>query len=81
MRPLNLENGKGNFFLKPNGVFLVSERGARVVASAQYPVKGEKVRFAVYGPRRSMLRRFGAAVAGDALAAVEERALWARFGM
>ena len=42
---------------------------------------GEKTRFAVYGPRRSMLRRFGAAVAGDALAAVEERALWARFGL
>ena len=42
---------------------------------------GEKVRFAVYGPRRSMLRRFGAAVVGDALAAVEERALWARFGL
>ena len=41
----------------------------------------EKVRFAVYGPRRSMLRRFGAALAGDALAAVEERALWARFGL
>ncbi len=42
---------------------------------------GDKVRFAVYGPRRSMLRRFGAALAGDALAAVEERALWARFGL
>lgn len=42
---------------------------------------GDKVRFTVYGPRRSMLRRFGAAVASDALAAVEERALWARFGL
>jgi len=42
---------------------------------------GEKVRFAIYGPRRSMLKRFGAAVFGDALAAVEERALWARFGL
>ena len=42
---------------------------------------GDKVRFAVYGPRRSMWRRFGGAVMGDALAAVEERALWARFGL
>ena len=42
---------------------------------------GDKVRFAVYGPRRSLLRRFGAAVTNDALAAVEERALWARFGL
>ena len=42
---------------------------------------GDKVRFAVYGPRRPLLRRFGAALTGDALAAVEERALWARFGL
>lgn len=42
---------------------------------------GDKVKFAVYGPRRSLLRRFGAAVTADALAAVEERALWARFGL
>ena len=42
---------------------------------------GDKVRFSVYGPRRSLLRRFGASLAGDALAAVEERALWSRFGL
>jgi len=42
---------------------------------------GDKVRFAVHGPRRSWLKRFGAALVGDALAEVEERALWARFGL
>ncbi len=42
---------------------------------------GDKLRFSVYGPRRSLLQRFGASVAGEALAAVEDRALWARFGM
>jgi uncharacterized protein YigE (DUF2233 family) len=34
---LNTTNGAGNFFLKPNGVFLVSEAGARVVESSEYP--------------------------------------------
>ena len=36
LTPLNTANGKGNFFLKPNGVFLVSETGARVVESSEY---------------------------------------------
>jgi uncharacterized protein YigE (DUF2233 family) len=41
--PLNTTNGTGNFYLKPNGVFLVSERGARVVESSEYPDLGERV--------------------------------------
>jgi len=36
LTPLNTSNGAGNFYLKPNGVFLVSERGARVVESSEY---------------------------------------------
>src|SRR4051812_36780788 len=35
--PLNLDDGVGNFFLKPNGVFMVSDAGPRVVASTEYP--------------------------------------------
>ncbi|MDH3262999.1 MAG: S49 family peptidase [Paracoccaceae bacterium] len=42
---------------------------------------GDKVRFLPYGRRRSLLRRLGAEVVGEALGAVEERALWARFGL
>jgi serine protease SohB len=42
---------------------------------------GDKVRFAVHGPRRGLLRRFGADLAADALGMAEERALWARFGL
>jgi uncharacterized protein YigE (DUF2233 family) len=34
--PLNLRAGHGNFYLKPNGVFLVTEQGAQVVDSAAY---------------------------------------------
>lgn len=31
--PLNLRDGEGNFYLKPNGVFLLDSRGARIVDS------------------------------------------------
>lgn len=34
--PISLANGDGNFFLKPNGVFLVSKSGARVIDSTDY---------------------------------------------
>lgn len=42
---------------------------------------GDKVRLITYGPRRGLLRRFGAQVLGEALAGVEDRALWARYGL
>jgi uncharacterized protein YigE (DUF2233 family) len=40
---LNTTNGSGNFYLKPNGVFLVSEKGARVVESSEYSALSERV--------------------------------------
>ena len=33
---LNLASGFGNFYMKPNGVFLISSSGARIVESAAY---------------------------------------------
>jgi uncharacterized protein YigE (DUF2233 family) len=42
-RPINLESADGNFFLKPNGVFLVGDSGARVVESSAYALLNEKV--------------------------------------
>jgi signal peptide peptidase SppA len=42
---------------------------------------GNKVRFRRFGQKRSLLQRFGAQLAGDALAGVEERAAFARFGL
>ncbi|RZL35510.1 MAG: hypothetical protein EOP35_13695 [Rubrivivax sp.] len=38
LAPLNLEDrvGQGNFFLKPNGVFLIDAQGARVVDAVDY---------------------------------------------
>jgi len=35
--PLTLARGFGNFFLKPNGVFMVTDAGARVLESSEYP--------------------------------------------
>ena len=42
---------------------------------------GDKVRFARYGVKRSILQRFGARVVTDALDGIEERAHYARFGL
>jgi uncharacterized protein YigE (DUF2233 family) len=46
LSPLNLDSADGNFFLKPNGVFLVSDQGARVVESTRYPALNDKVEVA-----------------------------------
>ncbi len=43
LAPLNLENAEGNFFLKPNGVFLITDKGARVVESSQVPLLKDKL--------------------------------------
>ena len=79
--PLNLSDGEGNFFLKPNGVFFVSESGARIVESTEYPALARGVRLATQsGPllvrdgvlhpalnaaSTSRLLRNGVGIAGD----------------
>ncbi len=42
---------------------------------------GDKVRFAVHGPKKGLLSRFGLNLAEETLAVVEERALWAQYGL
>lgn len=42
---------------------------------------GEKVRLVPFGQRRSLFQRFGLTVGDSLLASVEERALWARYGL
>lgn len=42
---------------------------------------GDKVRLSVFGPKRSLFKRFGASIAEAAMGQVEERSLWARFGL
>ena len=45
--PVNRKDGRGNFFLKPNGIFLISDKGARVMETGKWPPAGEKVFYAV----------------------------------
>lgn len=42
---------------------------------------GDKVRLRRYGQKRSLAQRFGAQIVGDAVAGIEERAAYARFGL
>lgn len=44
-------------------------------------IYGDKVRIVPYGLRKPWFRRFGARIVGEAMAAAEERALWARLGI
>ena len=41
--PLNTANGDGNFFLKPNGVLVITEAEVRIVEASEYPRIREKV--------------------------------------
>jgi uncharacterized protein YigE (DUF2233 family) len=41
--PLNTARAEGNFFLKPNGVFVVAASGTRVVETSDYPALRERV--------------------------------------
>ena len=79
--PLNLRDASGNFYLKPNGVFLISGSGPRIVESSEYPALARGVRLATQsGPlllrngaihpafnaaSKSRLLRNGVGVAGD----------------
>jgi len=42
---------------------------------------GDKVRLVPYGQRRSLMQRAGLSLATDAVSAIEDRALWARYGL
>lgn len=42
---------------------------------------GDKVRFRKFGQRKSLLQRFGARFAADALGSIEDRAAFARYGL
>jgi uncharacterized protein YigE (DUF2233 family) len=51
LKPLNLAKGKGNFFLKPNGVFFVTVTGPQIVESSKYSAAlGEVVLATQSGP-------------------------------
>lgn len=47
LHAVNPRDGVGNFFLKPNGIFLITDKGAQVMETSKYPPVGEKVIYAV----------------------------------
>lgn len=47
LKSVNRRNGKGNFFLKPNGIFLINLDGAAIIRTDEYPLKNVQVMQAV----------------------------------
>ena len=45
--PVNPREGRGNFFLQPNGIFMISSKGASVIRTDEYSPGTVKIRCAV----------------------------------
>ncbi len=71
----------GEFWLGDRSVKLGLADGIGHLVPKMKEVFGDKVRFALYGERKSWLQRIGANVAGDVLDGIEERAIFARYGL
>lgn len=41
LKPLNTADGIGNFYLKPNGIFVATEVGCGIVTTEEWPVSGK----------------------------------------
>lgn len=71
----------GEIWVGKNAIDVGLVDGVGHVVPKMKELFGEKVRFAVYGPKRSIFQRFGSQLIGDALAQIDDKALWARFGL
>jgi uncharacterized protein YigE (DUF2233 family) len=47
LHPVNRNPGEGNFFLQPNGIFLIHDKGAAVIRTDEYPLRDKKIQHAV----------------------------------
>lgn len=47
LNPVNRNRGEGNFFLQPNGIFLIHQGGAAVIRTEEYPMRDQKIHYAV----------------------------------
>jgi uncharacterized protein YigE (DUF2233 family) len=64
--PLNLKSGSGNFYLKPNGIFLIDDRGATIIESSQYPSRtGRTILATQSGPLLLINRKVNPQFAAD----------------
>ena len=71
----------GEFWLGRRAIELGLVDGLGHLVPKLKELYGDKVNLANYGRKRGLLQRFGASMAQDAIAAVEERADYARFGL
>jgi len=71
----------GEFWLGGKAIELGLADGFGHIVPRMKEVYGDKVKLVRYGRRRGLLSRFGMQVAQDAMAAVEDRAHYARFGL
>ncbi len=71
----------GEFWVGARGVELGLADGIGHVVPKMKEIYGDKVRLVPYQQRRPLLARFGASLAGDAVALAEERVAFARFGL
>ena len=71
----------GAFWTGTRGVALGLADGIGHLVPKMKEIYGEKVKFSQYGPKKPLIPRLGAQVLADLDQSVEERALYARFGL
>ena len=71
----------GEFWLGSRAVELGLADGVAHAVPKLKELYGDKVRLVPYGRKKGLLSRFGMNIAEDALAGIEERAAYARFGL
>lgn len=71
----------GRFWLGAEAVRLGLADGLGHAVPTLKTLYGKSVKFRVFGARRTLMSRLGLSLAQDALAGVEEAALWARLGV
>jgi uncharacterized protein YigE (DUF2233 family) len=45
-KPIDLDNGKGNFYLKPNGIFYLTPHSASILTSERFPAQHDSILYA-----------------------------------
>jgi serine protease SohB len=71
----------GEVFIGQKGIDVGLADGIGHLAPVMKERFGDKVRFRRYDQKRPLLSRFGAQIVDDAVAGIEERAAYARFGL
>lgn len=71
----------GEIWVGQNGIDVGLADGIGHLVPVMKDLYGDKVKFRVYGTKKSIFQRFGAHVVNDALSSIEERAEYARYGL